>query len=45
MKKKCKDIVGPIVGYASVGNNRKFQMMLEDYEAVERSRLKVEWHG
>ena len=42
---KCKDIVGPIVGHASDGDSRRRQLMLEDYKAVEGTRLKVEWHG
>ena len=42
---ECKDIVGPIVGHASDGDSRRRQLMLEDYKAVEGTRLQVEWPG
>jgi hypothetical protein len=42
---ECKDIVGPIISHASVGDSRRRQLMFQDYKSIGGSRLKVEWPG
>ena len=44
-RKECQSIVGPIIGHASDGDNRRQQLMLTDYKSLVGEWLSINWEG